>query len=177
MTPLQLAAVMNIPLARAMAWAVPITEAMDEFGIDTPERQAAFLAQIGHESGRMRYTREIWGPTSAQVRYEGRADLGNIQPGDGKKFMGRGLIQITGRANYNECGIALGLPLCEQTELLEQPTHAARSAAWFWKSRNLNRFADSGDFVALTRRVNGGTNGLADREKLWIAAKDVLGVA
>ncbi len=75
--------------------------------INTPARAAAFLAQVGHESGQLRYLREIWGPTPAQVRYEGRADLGNAQPGDGKRFMGRGLIQITGRKNYADCGAAL----------------------------------------------------------------------
>jgi len=173
----QLAEMLDIPFSLADKWASPLSQAMEEFNIDTPQRQAAFIAQVGHESGRLRYVREIWGPTPAQARYEGRADLGNIQPGDGKRFMGRGLIQITGRTNYYQCGAALGLPLTMQPELLEWPINAARSAAWFWDARGLNRFADAGDFFTLTKRINGGTNGLADREELWAAAKLCLGVA
>lgn len=110
----QLAKCLGIPLDRAQVWAHPLNAAMQRYGIDTKARQAAFLAQIGHESGRLRYVRELWGPTPAQRRYEGRKDLGNTQPGDGKRFMGRGLIQVTGRANYTTCGQALGLPLLEQ---------------------------------------------------------------
>jgi len=177
MTPDQIAEILDIPFDRAQKWAEPLSAAMHEFGIDSPARHAAFLAQVGHESGRLRYTREIWGPTPAQVRYEGRADLGNLQPGDGKRFMGRGLIQITGRTNYYQCGAALDLPLIAQPELLEQPINAARSAAWFWRARGLNRFVDGSDFRTLTKRINGGTNGLAEREELWAAAKLALGVA
>lgn len=176
MTPDQLQQALGLTPVAASMWAGPVTDAMAEFGIDTPVRQAAFLAQVGHESGRMRFVREIWGPTDAQRRYEGRADLGNVMPGDGKKFMGRGLIQVTGRANYNACGIALDLPLCDRPELLEQPINAARSAGWFWRSRNLNQYADSEDFAGLTRRINGGHNGLLDRLALWDSAKDALGV-
>jgi len=174
LTPDQLARVMGIPTAIAGLWAIPISEACDEFGIDTPERLAAFLAQIGHESGRLRYTREIWGPTPAQLRYEGRADLGNVMPGDGKRFLGRGLIQITGRANYNAAGMALGLPLCDSPELLEQRGPAARSAAWFWESHGLNELADAGNFERITRRINGGLNGQADRLALFEVAQLVL---
>ena len=111
---------------------VPVLNvAMGKYGIVNRLRIAAFIAQIGHESGQLRYVREIWGPTVAQVGYEGRADLGNTVKGDGSKYRGRGLIQITGRANYATCGEALGLDLISTPELLEQPQHATMSAAWF----------------------------------------------
>lgn len=176
MTPTTLAEAMNIPLARAAKWADPLTKAMARYGIDTPERQAAFIAQVGHESGYLVYVRELWGPTTAQAKYEGRKDLGNTQTGDGFKFRGRGLIQVTGRANYTSAGRALNLDLINHPELLEDPTNAARSAAWFWQTHGCNALADSGDFVALTRRINGGVNGLADRQVLWESAKAAFGV-
>ena len=117
---------------------VPVLNtAMVRFQIIGTKRVAAFIAQIGHESGQLKYMREIWGPTAAQARYEGRADLGNTHPGDGFKFRGRGLIQITGRANYKTCGEALGLDLIKQPELLEKPQHACMSAAWFWASTHI----------------------------------------
>lgn len=174
MTPQTLAAALGVPVSRTLQWADPISAAMVLWAIDTEARQAAFIAQIGHESGRLAYVRELWGPTPAQARYEGRTDLGNTQPGDGKRFMGRGLIQITGRANYARAGEALGLPLTEQPELLEQPTNAALSAAWFWNTRGLNELADAGDFTSITRRINGGMNGYVDRLALLALAKDAL---
>ncbi len=165
-------------LTQAMAdrWHAAIVAAWAEYGISTSVRQAAWLGQIGHESGGFVYTRELWGPTPAQQRYEGRADLGNTQPGDGKRFMGRGLIQITGRANYRACGAALGVDLEADPTLLQGDVLAARSACWFWRQKNLNALADAGDFVTLTRRINGGTNGLADRQQRWERAKRALGV-
>ncbi|WP_064577168.1 glycoside hydrolase family 19 protein [Cupriavidus gilardii] len=162
--------------ARADVFVLPLIAAMDAYAINTPARAAAFLAQVGHESGQLRHLREIWGPTPAQRRYEGRADLGNTEPGDGKRFMGRGLIQITGRKNYLLCGFALELDLVARPELLEQPVAAAASAAWYWHNHNLNRYADAGDFVGLTHAINGGTNGIADRRALWNRAKAALGV-
>lgn len=173
-TAVQLHAIMPLAGARADVFAPILADVMLFRQINTPTRAAAFLAQVGHESGQLRYLREIWGPTPAQTRYEGRADLGNTQPGDGKRFMGRGLIQITGRANYATCGAALGVDLLAQPELLEKPQYAAGSAAWFWLQHNLNRFADRGDFVGLTRAINGGTNGIADRRALWERAKTAL---
>lgn len=147
---------------------------MAEFGIDTPTRQAAFLAQIGHESGGLHWSVEIWGPTEAQRRYEGRRDLGNVQIGDGFRFRGRGLIQTTGRANYTATGKALGVDLIAKPELLALPELAARSAAWYWKSRDLNALADAGDFERITRKINGGLNGQAERIALWESARGVL---
>lgn len=176
-TAAQLRVIMPQAGARADVFAPILADVMLFRQISTPTRAAAFLAQVGHESGQLRLLRELWGPTAAQRGYEGRADLGNTQPGDGKRFMGRGLIQVTGRANYRACGAALGIDLEAQPELLEQPANAAASAAWFWLKNNLNRFADRGDFVGLTRAINGGTTGIADRRALWDSAKKVLGAA
>jgi len=148
----------------------PLNDAMDEFQINTATRQAAFLAQIGHESGSLRYVREL----ASGGAYEGRVDLGNTEPGDGIKFKGRGLIQITGRANYVACGAALGEDLIGTPELLELPALAARSAGWFWSTHGCNELADAGNFQKLTRRINGGLNGLADREAFWGRAKEQL---
>ena len=148
----------------------PLNLAMREFEIDTPERQAAFLAQIAHESAELRYVREI----ASGGAYEGRADLGNTEPGDGRRFRGRGLIQVTGRKNYQDCGDALGVDLVADPVRLEQPDLACRSAAWFWKSRGLNAYADDGDFRKITRRINGGYNGLAERERYHVRAKAAL---
>lgn len=150
----------------------PLRDAMSEFDINTLGRECFFIAQVAHESGEFHYVREI----ASGSAYEGRADLGNIQPGDGIFFKGRGLLQITGRTNYGKCGEALGLPLLEQPELLEQPSNACRSAGWFWTVyKDLNHIADSGDFVRVTRKINGGLNGLADREMYLKRAQQVLG--
>ena len=175
MTPAQLQAATLFTLSNASRWCASITAAMAEYSIDTPTRQAAFLAQISHESARLVYSREIWGPTPAQARYEGRADLGNTQPGDGKRYLGRGLIQITGRDNYAKCGAALGIDLIKTPELLEQAIPAARSAGWYWSTHGCNALADAGDFVGVTRKINGGTNGLADRQAIYAAARAALG--
>lgn len=151
----------------AGAFVPALNTAMNHYGIVGAARVAAFIAQIGHESGQLRWVREIWGPTAQQLKYEGRADLGNTEKGDGSKYRGRGLIQVTGRVNYKACGEALGLDLINNPELLELPQHAAMSAAWFWSTRGLNTLADQGEFVKITRRINGGVNGLADRQALY----------
>ena len=154
---------------------VPVLNAaMVHYQIIGPKRVAAFIAQIGHESGQLKYVKEIWGPTVAQAKYEGRKDLGNTVAGDGSKYRGRGLIQITGRANYMACGEALGLDLITQPELLEKPQHACMSAAWFWASKGLNTLADADQFDKITRRINGGQNGAADRQALYARALKVL---
>ncbi|MGF6116719.1 putative chitinase [Janthinobacterium lividum] len=161
-----------MPLAgrRATLFLAPLNAAMAEFDIDTPLRQASFLAQVGHESGQLRYVREL----ASGAAYEGRADLGNVIAGDGVRFKGRGLLQVTGRANYAACGVALGLDLLAAPQLLEQTTAACRSAGWFWQSRGLNRLTDAGDQERVTRRINGGLNGLAERLALYAAARKVL---
>ena len=161
-----------MPLAgrRATLFLAPLNAAMAEFNIDTAVRQASFLAQVGHESGQLRYVREL----ASGAAYEGRADLGNVIAGDGVRFKGRGLLQVTGRANYAACGVALGHDLLAAPQLLEQTAFACRSAGWFWQSRGLNRLADAGDQERVTRRINGGVNGLAERLVLYQAARKVL---
>lgn len=163
-----------MPLARGYApiYLDLLNEAMEDFGINTPPRTAAFLAQLAHESGQLRYVREI----ATGAAYEGRADMGNTEPGDGKRFCGRGLIQITGRANYEKCGVALGADLIAEPELLEQPEFACRSAAWFWASHGCNELADDGDFKQITRRINGGLNGWNDRMAYFSRANVAMGV-
>lgn len=148
----------------------PLNDTMNEFEINTPQRMRIFLAQIGHESGQLRYVRELASGTA----YEGRKDLGNTSPGDGVRYKGRGLIQITGKANYGLLSLALGLPLIEKPELLEEDVNACRSAGWFWYKKNLNSLADMGKFEEVTKRINGGLNGYADRYKLYQRAFEIV---
>jgi len=155
---------------RMELFVAPLDAAMREFDIDNPAREAAFLAQLAHESGGFHYVEELASGSS----YEGRSDLGNTEAGDGVRFKGRGLIQITGRANYQRCSDALGVDFVENPELLETPVNACRSAAWFWKSHGLNELADAGDFLRITKRINGGTNGWAERQAYWERAKNAL---
>jgi putative chitinase len=159
---------------RQMGYLEPLNEALSEFEINTPERQSAFLAQIAHESGQLRWMEEIWGPTSAQRRYEGRKDLGNTQPGDGKRFKGRGPIQITGRENYRKYGVLLNVELLKNPGLAATPKVAFRIAGAYWKTHGLNELADKGDFIEITKRINGGLNGLQDRQEFYERAKTVL---
>lgn len=172
MSPRDLLRIMPFAATKVDVYAPLLASVMPQFEIDTPKRQAAFLAQIGHESGQLKYTEELADGSA----YNGRQDLGNTQPGDGPRYKGRGLIQITGRANYRDCGIGLGLDVLAQPELLALPENAVRSAAWFWKTRSLNKFADADQFGSLTKRINGGYNGIDDRIQLWIAARRVLNV-
>jgi len=157
-----------------------IVPAMIKGDIKTPDRIAAFLAQLAHESGEYRYMAEIWGPTEAQLGYEGRADLGNTQPGDGRKFAGHGPIQVTGRANHRACGAWLGLDLEADPLLLTRPEYGTASAVWFWTQGNgkidLNLLADRGWFKTITRIINGGLNGLSDRRLYWDRNRALLGL-
>ena len=157
--------------------------AMAEFAIEAPARAAAFLAQLAHESGQFRFMEEIWGPTSAQQRYEPASTLattlGNTEPGDGKRFKGRGPIQITGRANYRRFGDLLGVGLVSEPARAAVPELAFRIAGLFWSKKGLNELADQATpdaFREITRRINGGFNGLEDRRKFYAAACTVLGV-
>lgn len=199
MLPEQLASILPCPIHRAIAWCGELNAAMAVYGIDTPPRQAAFIAQVAHESGGLQYTREIWGPTLQQKRYERDfsaawpptpADqinrlafgLGNEYEGDGKKFRGYGLIQITGRSNLTEMGDDLELPLSERPELLELPTNAAMSAGCFWLKHGLNSFADRGDFDGVSDVINRGHKtlkegdaiGYQDRVGIWKRACLIL---
>jgi predicted chitinase len=151
----------------------PLNQAMQWADINTPAREAAFLAQVAHETGGFRWFREL-GSDAYFERYQGRIDLGNTQPGDGVRFKGRGFIQITGRTNYQRAGEALGIDLIDHPQLAETPAVGARIAAWYWQSHDLNRYADRGDFITITRRINGGLNGLADREAYYERAERVL---
>lgn len=163
-------------LGRAERFAAPLAAAMTEFFINTAPRRCCFLAQIAHESLQLFCTHEIWGPTTQQLGYEGRHDLGNLRPGDGERFLGRGLLQVTGRDNYRRCSRALFADdrLLDHPELLEDPEPAARSAGWFWTLRGLNRYADAGNFEAITLRVNGSIKTLPQREAFLARARQVL---
>jgi putative chitinase len=157
--------------ARLDAMLPHLTSAALEFGINTRERLAAWLAQLAHESAELKYLEEIADGSA----YEGREDLGNTKPGDGRRYKGRGPIQITGRANYAAAGKALGLDLVAKPELLATNYAAGcRAAAWFWKSKGLNELADKDAFGSITKRVNGGFNGLDDRCLYWARANRFL---
>lgn len=153
---------------------------MGKYAIVTRLRMAAFIAQIGHESGQFQFVREL-GSDAYLAKYDtGRLAqrLGNTSEadGDGQLYRGRGLIQVTGRANYEACSEALfgDSRLLNTPELLEQPVYAALSAGWFWQKEGLNTLADKGDFLAITKRINGGTNGLEEREALYKRGLEVL---
>ena len=180
----QLQAIMPLLPAAKRATLFPfLTAAVNEFGIDQPARTAAFLAQLAHESAQFRFMEEIWGPTAAQRRYEppGKlaGDLGNTDAGDGRRFKGRGPIQITGRANYRRFGDLLGLDLVSGPEQAALPDVAFRIAGLYWSKKGLNELADrvtAEAFREITRRINGGFNGLAERERFYETAKAVLSV-
>jgi putative chitinase len=163
--------------ARAAIYLECLNTAMLEFGIDTPQRIACFLAQVGHESGSLHYVEELAdgmayditvNPTKAQ-------ELGNHNPGDGPAFKGAGLMQVTGARNTRRCLRALGRDESARDYLLT-PMGACRSAAWYWKDRQLNVMADSGAFAALSKAINGGWNGIDDRIRHYVRIRKVLGI-
>lgn len=158
----------GVPLGKGCALHFPV------YQINTPIRIAHFIAQAAHESGNFRWMEEIWGPTAAQRKYEGRADLGNRYPGDGYRYKGRGCFQLTGRANYRTIGDRLGLELEENPELAAEPGISILIACDYWRSRNINRLADADDITRVTKAINGGTNGIEDRMKKLARAKEVL---
>jgi len=202
-TPSHLVAIMRCQDATARLWADPLNNACDRFQIDTRLRLAAFLAQVGHESGRLsrvvenlNYSAEglqkTW-PSMFDAKLAAEyarkperianavynARMGNTAPGDGWKFRGRGLIQITGASNYTACGAALKLDLLTHPELLERPQHAAMSAAWFWDSMNLNALADAGDIQNIGSLINTGRrgrvpHGAEERKALYQVALKVI---
>ena len=171
-TPENLKAIMpHASVADIATYVSPLNKVLHDFDLATTVRACAFIAQIAHESGSLRYKEEI----ASGAAYEGRRDLGNTQPGDGKRFKGRGLIQLTGRHNYRQCGQALNLPLEQNPELVvKDPYTNAAVAGWYWQSRNINAAADQGDFQRVTRLINGGLNGYSDRVQFWERAKRVL---
>ncbi len=167
----QLRAIMpRLSEAQASAYLPELNVAMAQVEITTSQRRAAFLAQLAHESGELRF----WEELADGKAYEGRRDLGNTQPGDGPRYKGRGPIQLTGRSNYRAAGHALGIDLENSPERARDPDVGFRVAAWFWKSRGLNALADAGDFREITRRINGGYNGLPQREAYYARALGVL---
>lgn len=178
---------------------VPVLNtAMNRYQIVGSKRIAVFIAQVGHESGQLtrlvenlnysaealqrawpsRFSAKLAADVArkpeqiANIAYGNR--MGNTATGDGWKYRGRGLIQITGKDNYRACGEALGLDLTAQPELLEKPQHACMSAAWFWATKGLNTLADSDKFNVITLRINGGQNGAVDRQALYARALKVL---
>ena len=180
----------------------PLNAAMIEFEINTPARQAAFIAQLAHESGQFSHIQEnlnysasgllktfgkyfnaktaqqyARAPQSIANRvYANRIGNGDFASGDGWKYRGRGLIQLTGRLNYQSCGKGLGIDLLSNPDALLDQSIACRSAAWFWKTNGLNELADAGKFETITRRINGGTNGSEERKFLYERAKKYLKV-
>ncbi|MBI3183627.1 MAG: glycoside hydrolase family 19 protein [Myxococcales bacterium] len=160
----------NLGRDRAEAMLPLLNSAMEEAEINTPMRRAAFLAQLAHESGELRWFEEL----DSGRQYEGRRDLGNVEPGDGPRYKGRGPIQITGRSNYRNAGRALGLDLEGNPSLAAEPEVGFRTAAWYWNSRGINAPADGGDFDRTTYLVNGGTNGAAERRAYYRRALAVL---
>lgn len=183
-------------------WLQPLNDTFAKYGIDTPLRQAAFIGQCGHESNSFKVLEEnlhysakglmaTWPsrfPTIdvaeqyannpekiANKVYGGRADLGNTEDGDGWRFHGRGVIQLTGRSNYTVCGNALGQPFSSEPRLLLEPEWACMSAGWFFNKKNLNSLADIEDWETMTKRINGGLLGLQDRIDRIHKAMDILG--
>lgn len=197
-TSAQMVSILQIPEQRAEVWQPHVDAAMLEFEVNTPLRAAHWLAQVGHESGGFRYVKEIWTNSPAQQGYEGAERLGNTEPGDGERFLGRGPMQITGRGNYARLSAALGVDFVAQPHLLERVDYGARSAGWFWAvgaglglSRraleaskryglgvglSLNALADLDDLETITLCVNGGLNGLEQRGAILLRAVNVLGV-
>lgn len=189
----QLAEIMACPIERANTWYIPLSSAMQEFEINTPARASMFLANVGCESDRFRYTQEIWGPTVQQERYDDRADLGNTKQEaidiaydnndtPGHFYKGRGLLQTTGYNNYCEVRDALGIDCVTNPALLSDPINAARSAGYFWKKHGCNEVADAGDFIGTCGIINRGKrtalsatiNGLPLRETIYNRAVKVL---
>lgn len=176
----QLKMIMPHARDRANVYLIPLNDAMAEFGIDTPLRVAAFLSQVAHESGSLRYTHEL----ASGIAYEGRVDLGNVQSGDGMRFRGRGPIQITGRNNYRACSIDLygDERLLDTPELLENVIDGCRASAWFWKTNGVNKWADLGDIDGVSDVINrgrktakvGDANGYPERIAFYQTAREVL---
>jgi putative chitinase len=156
---------MGFPEGAALA----LEQACIRFGIDTTLRKVHFLGQVAHESATGRYMEEI----ASGRAYEGRADLGNTEPGDGVRFKGRGLIQLTGRSNYGAYSLAIHGDdrAVQDPAMVARLPDAALAAGWFWQAKGLNALADRDSLELVTRRINGGLNGLADRARRLQQAK------
>lgn len=173
----------NLAVGSRSMYLEPLNLAMAEFDINTPARAAAFLAQLAHESGELRWVEEL----ASGAAYDNRVDLGNTRPEavriakehgstPGVWWKGHGPIQVTGYANHLEMSIALKIDCVNDPRLLTLPEHGFRAAGVFWTSRGLNELADRGEFRRITRKINGGVNGLDKRVEYWFRALRVLGV-
>jgi len=160
----------NTKLSRLELFYPFLIKYMTQYEIDSKGRISAFIAQVLHESGGFRYTSEI----ASGKAYENRKDLGNAKAGDGVRFKGRGLIQITGRSNYAKISVSTGIDFLNHPELLETIENATMSACWWWNSRGLNKYADLGKFNDITKIINGGYNGMEERQKYYDLARKVL---
>lgn len=170
----ELKAIMKyLPEHKALVFHNHLHEAMLAAAINTIPRQAAFLSQLAHESGDLRYWEELADGTA----YDGRKDLGNVQPGDGPRYKGRGPIQLTGRKNYRAAGLALSVDLEGSPELAADPSVGFRVATWYWTTRDLNTLADVFDIDGITKSINGGYNGRAHRNECYLKALKVLATA
>ncbi len=157
-------------------WAGILTELLPKYEINTIQRQAMFLAQCLHESAGFKYVKEIWGPNKWQLKYEGHKGLGNTQPGDGRRYMGRGLIQVTGRTNVTAFANWVGdKTIIDDPSIIEQKNNAVLSAIWFWTINKLNHYADNDDIIGCTKKVNGSHMlGLEERTRYYETGKTVL---
>lgn len=160
----------SIPAEKIDQYIAPLNDAMTHSDIDTPVRQAAFIAQLAVESDSFRTFEEY----ASGRAYEGRADLGNTQPGDGERYKGRGAIQITGRHNYEKLSEQTGVDYVAHPELLAAPENAFTTAAWYWTSRDLNQVADTSGIVRVSEVVNGGHHALDRRVADFQRGLDVL---
>jgi putative chitinase len=174
-TPQQLVS-MGVSESRATVYSASFNKYADRYGITSPLRKGHFISQALHESGYFRWSEEIWGPTASQRSYEGRRELGNTVPGDGYRYRGRGIFQITGRYNYRVFGRAIGVNLEANPSLLSTPDYSMQVSMEFWKDRNLNKYADADDLRTVTKRINGGSNGMADRQFKLNKAKRAFGI-
>lgn len=167
----QLQAIFPHAGARLSQFVQPLNDAMTKFTINTSRRQAAFLAQVAHESTELLYLREL----ASGEAYEGRADLGNTQPGDGPRFKGGGPIQITGRYNFRMAGQAIGVDLEADPDLIETPENGCKASAWWWQQHGLSALADQNAFGTITKKINGGFNGIDQRLGYWLLALKATG--
>ena len=197
----QLAKILKMKPAKAGEWIDAINATFEKFDISTPERQACFLGQCAHESGGFTALSEnlnysaaslcrVWPkrfPTVtdgqnyernpqkiANKVYANRMGNGDEESGEGFAYRGRGLIQLTGKSNYEACGEAIGVDLVSNPDLVATPEYAALSAGWFWDKNHLNKFADANDMEGLTKKINGGTHGIEDRVARTQLALDIL---
>lgn len=203
MTPAALQQIMPYAGDQARVFAAPLTAAMARWGIDSPRRQSAFLANVAVESEQLRVLVEnlnysaarlvaVWPREFSTMNdadpyahnpqllanrvYAERNGNGPAETGDGWTYRGRGLLQLTGRANYMACGLALGVPLVANPDLLIKPDHAAMAAAWFWHQRGCNDLADADRFASCCKKINGGYEDLDEREQFWVRGRETLDV-